>query len=74
MKLCFLLVCIVSLVIVESGEAGEGGHLMSKRGLHFFRLRRSSHCVDMDSETLRQILLYGICPTDHGTSSSYDEK
>ncbi|KAL5963254.1 hypothetical protein TSMEX_009015 [Taenia solium] len=56
------------------GEAGEAGHSMSKRGLHFFRLRRSPHCVEMDSETLHQILLYGICPTDYKASSSYDEK
>ncbi|EUB55036.1 hypothetical protein EGR_10108 [Echinococcus granulosus] len=48
---------------------GEGGHLMSKRGLHFFRLRRSSHCVDMDSETLRQILV-GVSFDNNDLSSS----
>lgn len=37
---------------------GEVGHSMSKRGLHFFRLRKSPHCVDMDPETLHQILVF----------------
>ncbi|VUZ56024.1 unnamed protein product [Hymenolepis diminuta] len=57
MRFYILLVCFIGLVFAEFSEANP-----DKRGLHFFRLRRSLNCIEVHPEMLNLIAKHGICP------------
>nr|CDS29477.1 neuropeptide [Hymenolepis microstoma] len=57
MKCYILLICVVGLIFAEFNEVNA-----EKRGLHFFRLRRSQNCIEVQPEMLTLIAKHGICP------------
>uniref|UniRef100_A0A5K3F3X4 Secreted protein n=1 Tax=Mesocestoides corti TaxID=53468 RepID=A0A5K3F3X4_MESCO len=73
MKICLLIICIAGLVVADLRNRGEAVHSVHNRGLHFFRLRRSPQCVEIEPEIIQQILIHGVCPFGDRTPSFYDE-
>ncbi|VUZ56025.1 unnamed protein product [Hymenolepis diminuta] len=66
MKYSLLLIFIMGFVFSEFSDAIEFSRSMDKRGLHFFRLRRSERCVEVSPEMLQLVATHGLCPLAGG--------
>ncbi|BHF82048.1 hypothetical protein SprV_0802518400 [Sparganum proliferum] len=74
MQLVSILLLFAALIISEYSEAApEKNEAYAKRGLHFFRLRRSSACVAVPESTIAQIKTFGICPTSTMSADELDD-